>query len=716
MKQLIYITCLLLIARPGFGQAQYEVTSLKQNSIYKDYGVKPYNNGVVFCSNKKNDLLISYLNSDSEEPLTQIYFMPKKEFAAYGAPTIMAGISQNREDKGPFDLRNENEIYFTKSYIGKKGPTLGIFSSRRENGQWSIAQPFEHNNDAYKVAHPAFSDEGNTLYFSANFSDAYGGADIYVSYFENGVWTTPKNLGSNINSKQSELYPTVHPDGSLAFSSNRKDGLGGMDIYLAEKTETGLSSPQLLEEPFNSAADDFAYYVNASKTNGYFSSNRTGNDDMYEFKLIRPAFSNCPTQQKNSYCYLFYDESHINLDTLPLRYEWNMGDGKRYRNLEAEHCFIGPGTYQVQLNIIDTLTGDLFFSQANYELEIKDIEQVYIESADTVSTHTEIHFDGFRTNLSNFEVESYYWYFEDQSYYEAPEVYYAFHEEGEYNITLGARSKPDAKGLVKQACVQKQVTVLPGYANNALTAYTPGNQTSDAFMPTGGLYNYLQPLKDSIEVGFEIPENTIYRVEILKSKERVSTLDRFFDGVRETYDVYENYIGADSLFCYAVGDENELNNTYPIYAYIKSINYSDAEVKAFLPEHIYTLENLEAISEDELNHAVFRSGSVYFESNNFILTENADPTLRKIQSLMERYPNLRLEVGAHTDNMGTSGYNIHLSKRRSMAVIEYLIKQNIDPSRLTGVGYGSELPIADNTTDAGRKLNRRVEFKVLSTH
>jgi outer membrane protein OmpA-like peptidoglycan-associated protein len=715
MKNLIYIVFFILIAPGSHGQAEYEVLPLKQNTSYKDYGVKPFANGVAFCSNKKNDILISYLNEESEEPLTQIYFMTKKDFGSYETPIPLGNKSAGREDEGPFDFRNEKEIYFTRSYQGKKGPTLGIFYSRFENNKWTIAVPFEHNHDEHKVAHPAFSPDGLSMYFSANYSDTYGGADIYVSTLEKGKWTTPKNLGATINSKQSELYPTIHPDGSLAFSSNRKGGLGGMDIYVAELIDNNFSNPKLLDAPFNSEADDFAYYINPSKTNGYFSSNRKGSDDMYEFKMKRPIFSNCETLQKNSYCYLFYDAGHLNLDTLPLRYEWNMGDGHRYRKLEVEHCFSQPGNYQVQLNIVDTLTGDLFFSQASYDLEIKDIEQVYIESADTAGVFTEIYFDGTRTNLSDFVIDSYHWYIKEQSYFEAPDVYYAFNEEGTHTITLGVRSVPDDKGLVKQACIQKQINIVSGFSEQTLVAHN-STQNNLISANNNSVYDYIKPINDSIDVNFEIPENTVYRVEILKSRERVSPYDKFFDGVRETYDVYENYLGSDSLFCYAVGDETELTNTYPIYSYVKSINYVDAEVKAFLPEHIFTLDNLDDITEAELNHAVFRSGAVYFETNNFWLQADAEPTLKKILKLMERYPNLMLEVGAHTDNVGSAGYNIHLSSRRAIAVIDYLVKNNINQNRLVGVGYGSEKPIADNADEEGRKLNRRVEFKVISKH
>jgi outer membrane protein OmpA-like peptidoglycan-associated protein len=75
---------------------------------------------------------------------------------------------------------------------------------------------------------------------------------------------------------------------------------------------------------------------------------------------------------------------------------------------------------------------------------------------------------------------------------------------------------------------------------------------------------------------------------------------------------------------------------------------------------------------------------------------------------------MRIELSSHTDNKGTEKYNLDLSERRSTAVVEYLVTHGIDAKRLESKGYGFSDPLAPNDTEAGRQMNRRTEFKILS--
>jgi outer membrane protein OmpA-like peptidoglycan-associated protein len=74
---------------------------------------------------------------------------------------------------------------------------------------------------------------------------------------------------------------------------------------------------------------------------------------------------------------------------------------------------------------------------------------------------------------------------------------------------------------------------------------------------------------------------------------------------------------------------------------------------------------------------------------------------------------MKIEISGHTDNSGSPVINAKLSTDRAKAVVDYLVKKGIDQSRLSHQGYGSDQPIADNATAAGKAKNRRVEFKVV---
>ena len=81
--------------------------------------------------------------------------------------------------------------------------------------------------------------------------------------------------------------------------------------------------------------------------------------------------------------------------------------------------------------------------------------------------------------------------------------------------------------------------------------------------------------------------------------------------------------------------------------------------------------------------------------------------------MMNTYKTLVIEISGHTDNVGSAASNIRVSEARAKAVVDYLINNGIPTSRLTYKGYGFDEPIAPNTTEEGRQLNRRVEFKIL---
>jgi OOP family OmpA-OmpF porin len=75
---------------------------------------------------------------------------------------------------------------------------------------------------------------------------------------------------------------------------------------------------------------------------------------------------------------------------------------------------------------------------------------------------------------------------------------------------------------------------------------------------------------------------------------------------------------------------------------------------------------------------------------------------------------LKITVNGHTDNVGTADYNLNLSKTRAKAVYDYLIKSGISTFRLNYQYYGLTKPIADNDTEEGRAVNRRVEFEIIN--
>jgi len=109
---------------------------------------------------------------------------------------------------------------------------------------------------------------------------------------------------------------------------------------------------------------------------------------------------------------------------------------------------------------------------------------------------------------------------------------------------------------------------------------------------------------------------------------------------------------------------------------------------------------------------VVNMADVLFETGKFALSQDAQLKLAKLSGIIQAHPGLNLAIEGHTDTTGTADFNMKLSQQRGDAVREFLISQGLSPDIITAKGMGQDNPVADNSTAAGRKLNRRVEIIV----
>lgn len=106
--------------------------------------------------------------------------------------------------------------------------------------------------------------------------------------------------------------------------------------------------------------------------------------------------------------------------------------------------------------------------------------------------------------------------------------------------------------------------------------------------------------------------------------------------------------------------------------------------------------------------------NIFFDFDKATLRNESVAELTRLVRIMNEYPNLKIEIGGHTDGKGSDDYNNRLSRDRAESVVNYLIDNGVDKSRLSFKGYGKAQPIASNDTEEGRQDNRRVEFKIIS--
>jgi OOP family OmpA-OmpF porin len=103
---------------------------------------------------------------------------------------------------------------------------------------------------------------------------------------------------------------------------------------------------------------------------------------------------------------------------------------------------------------------------------------------------------------------------------------------------------------------------------------------------------------------------------------------------------------------------------------------------------------------------------VKFDFDKSVVKPNSYGDVKNLADFMKQYPQTTTVVEGHTDSVGPDAYNQKLSQRRADAVKQVLVKDGIAPNRVSSVGYGKSRPVADNATEAGRAINRRVEASV----
>jgi len=184
-------------------------------------------------------------------------------------------------------------LYFTSSRkVTKENQGTKIFVVQRKEEDWGRVAQLDLVSDSLSVGHPSISADGTILYFVSDMPGGYGGNDIWMAKKSGNSWTQPQNLGRPINSPDDELFPFIKNNGDLYFASDRKEGMGGLDIYHAKREKTGAWQVENMKYPINSTADDFAMVFQVDKEKGMFTSSRKkGGDDIYGFKYVPLQFS-----------------------------------------------------------------------------------------------------------------------------------------------------------------------------------------------------------------------------------------------------------------------------------------------------------------------------------------------------------------------------------------------------------------------------------------
>ena len=267
-------------------QSPVTLQALTGNTSKTEFDAKKIGDELIFTSSSKPEI---YKNNGL--PFLGIVKAPLKNPGEIGNQSIFSSVlfKENANDGTPAFTKDGTTVVFARGNTGKSkdpSPDVDLYISKKTANTWSEPERLSISDSLAWDGSPCFSADERTLYFSSNRRGGKGGVDLYRVPIDNsGRFGRPINLGSTINTPGDELFPYVSANGKLYFSSDGHPSIGGLDLFVASRNETEIVVEHL-GVPINSIGDDFAISFSDS-TQGYISSNRPGgkgDDDIYFFK------------------------------------------------------------------------------------------------------------------------------------------------------------------------------------------------------------------------------------------------------------------------------------------------------------------------------------------------------------------------------------------------------------------------------------------------
>lgn len=267
-------------------QSPVTLQALTGNTAKTEFDAKKIGDELIFTSSSKPEI---YKNNGL--PFLGIVKAPLKNTGEIGNQSIFSSalFKENANDGTPAFTKDGSTVVFARGNTGKSkdpSPDVDLYISKKTGNAWSEPERLSISDSLAWDGSPSFSADERTLYFSSNRRGGKGGVDLYRVPIDNsGRFGRPINLGSTINTPGDELFPYVSANGKLYFSSDGHPSIGGLDLFVASRNENEIIVEHL-GVPINSIGDDFAISFSDS-TQGYISSNRPGgkgDDDIYFFK------------------------------------------------------------------------------------------------------------------------------------------------------------------------------------------------------------------------------------------------------------------------------------------------------------------------------------------------------------------------------------------------------------------------------------------------
>ena len=266
-----------------------KVENLKNlNTEYSESNPSLHKNGLYFVSNRET-VLIEKKSGNDGLPYQSAYFSEYSKDSILQSPNPYNKFRNDEYHAGSaFFVEDTTLIYYTRVQKDRDNVLRSKLFLEDLNRKSDVPRKlFILNDSLYSFLHPCMDKDQKLFFFASKMPGGLGGSDIYVSIKINEIWSEPINLGPKINSADNEIFPFYDPDGRLFFSSDRPEGLGGFDIFVATQKKGDWVGLQNLKVPVNSSNDEMGFVIHKSLKRAFFCSNRPGGaglEDLYQVK------------------------------------------------------------------------------------------------------------------------------------------------------------------------------------------------------------------------------------------------------------------------------------------------------------------------------------------------------------------------------------------------------------------------------------------------
>ena len=596
-------------------QKRQVIEEVDFNSEYTDFA--PYMQGgyLYFSSEREINRIIDRETAREKKPYLNIFRVGKQE-GRFTRPELFIPNFRTIFHDGPlcfnlygteiFITRNKNHSLFKKEDSNKLNI---VYAYRLSDGQWSkpVALPF--NDPSYSCGHPFLTKDGSRLYFVSDKPGGSGSSDIYYADRDGDTWKEPVNLGGKINTEGNEMFPFIDGKGRLYFASDGHQGLGGLDIFVAEKID-GEYVVKNMGYPVNSEKDDFSLFLQPDGKHGFFASNRpggTGSDDIYRLEITEPFSFTQPTREVPQQNQKAYNGNLIK----------QQGYNGRLINRKTREPLSNA--------IIGLLDGS-----GAYIKEITTNQQGIFTIPDSISGQ-----------ITAFTVVDHFYPYEKDFYLESLEDTILLEPEPKpyYGITGTVARARDYKPM-------PDVTVLI-YSESFDTDTTHTNSDGKMNARLNPYTNYQIVFHKQRYIPYIISYSTMQQDTGVVNLNRLTNL--------------------------------RMEEAMPGSSFELKVNYDNNEVST-QEEGINGIDPL-----------------VHFLKNN---------------------PDIRVEVGVHTDSRGDASTNMTISRKKAESAVQYLTEKGVNASRMTAKGYG-ESRLKNNCSDGvpcseeEHRENERMEITIL---